>query len=98
MTERRAKRATLGPSPETVARARFLRPPHQFTVQLGLVSWRTMDVKVTTLERGGPMWSFSTVVGLDLEGRIPPDLHASLANALETFISDEWTERISRTF
>lgn len=94
----RAKRGNHSLSPETLAKCRFLRPPYQFTVQLGLLSWKSMSVKVTSTERGGPMWTSYSVVDLDLEGRIPPELQATLARALEDFISSEWMERISRTF
>jgi len=94
----RAKRGNLSPSPETLARSRFLRPPHQFIVQLGLISWKSMSVYVTQQERGGAIWSSRSVVELDQEGRLPPDLQVTLARALEGFINDEWTERISRTF
>jgi|HubBroStandDraft_4_1064222.scaffolds.fasta_scaffold92497_2 hypothetical protein len=97
-TRSRAKRGNLSLSPETLARTRFLRPPYQFTVQLGLLSWHSMSVKVTSTERGGPVWSSYSIVELDLEGRIPPDLQATLGRALEDFITTEWTERISRSF
>lgn len=97
-TQRRRNAGTKSLSPDPATTLRFLRPPHNFEVQLGLKSWKLMVISVKCSERGGPTWTFRHEVELDLEGRIPPDLHATLYKALEDFVADEWAERISRTF
>ena len=98
MTQRRAKRGTEGVAPRTPAPLRFMRAPHNFEVQLGLISWKQMKVTVRSYQRGGTLYVSTTTVDLDLEGRIPANLHAVLYATLEDFLQSEWIERISRTF
>lgn len=97
MTQRRAQRGTMRALPPKPG-LRFMRPPHSITLTLGLETWRTMRVIVTVEERGGPRFTHTETVPLDLEGRIPADLHAKIWQAVADFIQSEWTERVSRTF
>lgn len=98
MTQRRAKRGTLSLRPQSAAPLRFMRAPQNFEVQLGLISWKQMQISVKSYQRGGALYVSTTTVELDLEGRIPAQIHATLYGALEDFVNAEWVERISRTF
>ena len=97
-TQRRASARHRRGSNDPTATLRFLRPPQSFEVQLGLIEWKQMVILVKVGSRGGPVWTFRSYVELDLEGRMPADMHATLYKALEQFVAAEWTERISRTF
>jgi hypothetical protein len=57
-----------------------------------------MAVTITVGQRGGVTYSSKVTVDLDLEGRLPPEIHRDLVRAVEDFVSSEWIERISRTF
>lgn len=57
-----------------------------------------MQVSVRVEERGGARYNARQSFELDCEGRLPADAHAQLAQALEGFLMDEWTERILRSF
>ena len=96
--QRRANARHDNALPKTDTPLRFLRSPYQFTVQLGLVSWREMRVTCTIEQRGQFRTTSTRTVHLDLEARLPSELNAELAGTLEDFIRDEWIERVSRTF
>lgn len=97
MTQRRAQRGT-SKQLTSGSPLRFLRPPYSISVQLGLVSWKTMKVTVIQEQRGGGRWTGTRTVDLDAEGRLPAEVHTEIYRVVEDFIAAEWLERISRSF